>query len=270
MDYAIMSGGDVGPLGDDAVNQLHNLFSWASRSRRGLLIFIDEAEAFLSSRRNLNAAGDINYSHHALNALLYQTGNQSKKFMLVLATNRPEDIDSAILDRIDVSIHVDLPGILERISLFKLYFDTHIMKFINSSRHRWFTMQREGFSIETDCVSEDRWMELAMMCEGFSGREISKLFVWLQISMMMTKDKILTASMLSDIVRLKVMEHTRKLGFNQQPSSSSLVSSRLAVERFPGIENASPSNPPEPLVAITPRKTPRRLNPRKSTNPGVF
>ncbi|CAE7772403.1 ATAD3, partial [Symbiodinium microadriaticum] len=26
MDYAIMSGGDVGPLGEDAVNQLHTLF----------------------------------------------------------------------------------------------------------------------------------------------------------------------------------------------------------------------------------------------------
>ena len=28
MDYAIMSGGDVGPLGEDAVNQLHSLFKW--------------------------------------------------------------------------------------------------------------------------------------------------------------------------------------------------------------------------------------------------
>ena len=34
-----MSGGDVGPLGDDAVNQLHSLFKWAESSRRGLLVF---------------------------------------------------------------------------------------------------------------------------------------------------------------------------------------------------------------------------------------
>ena len=35
MDYAIMSGGDVGPLGEDAVNQLHGLFKWAASSKKG-------------------------------------------------------------------------------------------------------------------------------------------------------------------------------------------------------------------------------------------
>ena len=35
MDYAIMSGGDVGPLGEDAVNQLHGLFKWAASSTKG-------------------------------------------------------------------------------------------------------------------------------------------------------------------------------------------------------------------------------------------
>jgi len=38
MDYAIMSGGDVGPLGEDAVNQLHGLFKWAVTSKKGLLV----------------------------------------------------------------------------------------------------------------------------------------------------------------------------------------------------------------------------------------
>lgn len=50
LDYAIMSGGDVAPLGGQAVTQLHDMFDWAERSRRGLLLFIDEADAFLSQR----------------------------------------------------------------------------------------------------------------------------------------------------------------------------------------------------------------------------
>ncbi len=29
MEYAIMSGGDVGPLGADAVTELHRMFEWA-------------------------------------------------------------------------------------------------------------------------------------------------------------------------------------------------------------------------------------------------
>lgn len=50
LDYAIMSGGDVAPLGGQAVTQLHEMFDWAERSKRGLLLFIDEADAFLSQR----------------------------------------------------------------------------------------------------------------------------------------------------------------------------------------------------------------------------
>lgn len=51
LDYAIMSGGDVAPLEGKAVTQLHATFDWAERSRRGLLLFIDEADAFLGRRR---------------------------------------------------------------------------------------------------------------------------------------------------------------------------------------------------------------------------
>jgi hypothetical protein len=51
LDYAIMSGGDVAPLGGKAVTQLHEMFDWSERSRRGLLLFIDEADAFLGRRR---------------------------------------------------------------------------------------------------------------------------------------------------------------------------------------------------------------------------
>lgn len=85
MDYALMSGGDVGPLGSDAVTQIHNLFRWAKFSRKGVLLFIDEAEAFLSDRSK-NSMSEQN--HNALNALLYNTGSERRDFMMVLATNR--------------------------------------------------------------------------------------------------------------------------------------------------------------------------------------
>ena len=47
LDYALMTGGDVAPLGANAVTKIHELFNWAGRSRKGLLLFIDEADAFL-------------------------------------------------------------------------------------------------------------------------------------------------------------------------------------------------------------------------------
>ena len=85
MDYAILSGGDVAPLGGAAVTQLHQTFDWAERSRKGLLLFIDEADAFLGRRNDAMSEG----LRGALNAFLFRTGDQSRDFMVVLATNRP-------------------------------------------------------------------------------------------------------------------------------------------------------------------------------------
>lgn len=35
MDYAIMTGGDVAPMGRDGVTAMHKVFDWATTSRRG-------------------------------------------------------------------------------------------------------------------------------------------------------------------------------------------------------------------------------------------
>lgn len=35
MDYAIMTGGDVAPMGRDGVTAMHKVFDWASTSGRG-------------------------------------------------------------------------------------------------------------------------------------------------------------------------------------------------------------------------------------------
>ena len=59
MDYAIMSGGDVAPLGSGAVSQLHDMFDWAEGSRKGLLLFVDEAGCFPREERRLNERGEL-------------------------------------------------------------------------------------------------------------------------------------------------------------------------------------------------------------------
>ena len=126
MDWAIMSGGDVGPLGEQAVTDLHNLFSWARSSSRGLMLFIDEAEAFLGSRAR-SAENMTVHMRNALNALLFQTGDQSKHFMLVLATNRAADLDAAVLDRVDEAVHFGLPENTQRLEIASEYFAEHIL-----------------------------------------------------------------------------------------------------------------------------------------------
>jgi ATPase family AAA domain-containing protein 3A/B len=207
MDYAIMSGGDVGPLGEDAVNQLHGLFRWASRSSRGLLVFIDEAEAFLSTRGDGANQASAEHIRHALNALLYQTGTQSRSFMLVLATNRPEDLDPAILDRIDVSLRIGLPQAEQRVTLFDMYMKMNVTD----------TAAAKHFDVEDKCTSDQQLQKLAKRAEGFSGREISKLTIAFQYAMLLDEKKCLTLAALEKVLAIKLAEHEQKrqfIGFN--------------------------------------------------------
>lgn len=125
MDYAIMTGGDVGPMGRDAVTAIHKVFDWAQTSRKGLLLFIDEADAFLRKRSSERISEDM---RSALNAFLYRTGEQNPKFMLVLASNTPEQFDYAINDRLDEMVEFTLPGPEERERLVRLYFDKFVLQ----------------------------------------------------------------------------------------------------------------------------------------------
>ena len=63
-----------------------------------------------------------------LNAFLYRTGEQNDKFMLVLASNTPEQLDWAINDRLDEMIEFALPGDTERERLVRLYFDQYVLQ----------------------------------------------------------------------------------------------------------------------------------------------
>ena len=54
MDYAVMNGGDVAPLGTQAVLEIDKLFQWANSSRRGVLLFCDEADAFFQKRTSVS------------------------------------------------------------------------------------------------------------------------------------------------------------------------------------------------------------------------
>ncbi|KAF0709370.1 Aste57867_5960 [Aphanomyces stellatus] len=193
MDYAIMSGGDVGPLGSDAVTELHALFRWAQASPRGVLIFIDEAEAFLGCRatRKTHMSEAM---RNALNALLFHTGTQTKQFMLVIATNRPEDLDTAITDRIDDALLFDLPETKERLRLMHLYYKECVAKLPGADAKACLDVLNK-YDKKTD---------------GMSGREIAKMMLYLQ-NMAYGQDVVgIDDKLVERVVQEKIDEHKRK------------------------------------------------------------
>ena len=86
---------------------------------------MDEADAFLRKRSSETISEDLRAT---LNAFLYRTGEQSDKFMLVLASNTPEQLDWALNDRLDEMVEFALPGEAERERLVRLYFDKYVLQ----------------------------------------------------------------------------------------------------------------------------------------------
>mmetsp|Transcript_26806 Transcript_26806/g.39665 ORF Transcript_26806/g.39665 Transcript_26806/m.39665 type:complete len:577 (+) Transcript_26806:145-1875(+) len=178
LEYAILTGGDIAPLGRDAVTELHKLFDWAKTSRKGLLLFVDEADAFLQSRERTKISED---QRNALNAFLYRTGTESDQFMMVYASNQPSQFDEAVMDRIDEMVKFGLPGPEERKKMVALY----IEKYLLNPPGRW------AKKVTTVDIGDAEIDKVVTETEGFSGRAISKLAIAWQAAAYGTEDAVL-------------------------------------------------------------------------------
>ncbi|KAL7231466.1 hypothetical protein ACSBR2_009671 [Camellia fascicularis] len=209
LDYAMMTGGDVAPLGPQAVTKIHEIFDWAKKSKKGLLLFIDEADAFLCERNSTHMS---EAQRSALNALLFRTGDQSRDVVLVLATNRPGDLDSAITDRIDEVIEFPLPREEERFKLLKLYLNKYLSGEDNNSESKWGSLFKKSTQkITIEDLSDDVIREAAKKTEGFSGREIAKLMASVQAAVYGRPDCVLDSELFNEIVDYKVAEHQQRI-----------------------------------------------------------
>ncbi|KAE9451786.1 hypothetical protein C3L33_16289, partial [Rhododendron williamsianum] len=219
LDYALMTGGDVAPLGPQAVTKIHQLFDWSKKSKKGLLLFIDEADAFLCER---NKTYMSEAQRSALNALLFRTGDQSKDIVLALATNRPGDLDSAVADRIDEVLEFPLPGEDERFKLLKLYLDKYIAQ-AGARKPGLFSnlFRKQQQKIEVRGLTDDILKEAAAKTEGFSGREIAKLMASVQAAVYGSKDCMLDPNLFREVVDYKVAEHQQRMKLAGTEGSSS-------------------------------------------------
>jgi len=201
MDYAVMTGGDVAPMGRDGVTAMHKVFDWAQTSRKGLLLFVDEADAFLRKRSSESISEDMRAT---LNAFLYRTGEQTDKFMLVLASNTPEQLDWAINDRLDEMVEFALPGKHEVERLVNLYFEKYVLiAAVEGGKGR--KLKVEELDYTALCS------EIAEKAVGMSGREIAKLGVAWQAAGYSSDDGVLTKAMIMEKVDDALNSHQQKV-----------------------------------------------------------
>ncbi len=213
LDYAILTGGDIAPLGREAVTEIHKVFDWASTTRKGVVLFVDEADAFLKRRSIEVMSEDL---RNALNAFLYRTGEQTGSLMVVYASNQPEQFDEAINDRIDEIAHFELPGLDERLRMLNFYMKKYIIKAEPPRRSviRYILDAMLGMPtvkpITTRGIGDEELSEVARDTEGFSGREMSKLAIAWQAAAYGTEGCVLSATLMSEVLEHFKLQRQQK------------------------------------------------------------
>lgn len=159
MDYAIVPAANVSQFltKGTAVQELNNLFEWASRSSNGTIIFFDEAETFLADRKNLGID-----AQNALSAFLAKTGTPSNKIMVICATNRPTVMDAAVLSRLGLQVEFPLPDHNARQAQLRMHIKTVFEK------------QTGAFVKYEYLQNEDHVVDISVQLEGCSGRTLQK------------------------------------------------------------------------------------------------
>ena len=197
--YAIMTGGDVAPLGKEAVTEIHKLFDWANTTNKGVVLFVDEADAFLRKRSTEHISEDM---RNALNAFLYRTGEASHKFMVVYASNQPEQFDWAINDRIDEMVQFQLPTFDERLRMLTQYIDMYLLHPPTGSKQ-----------IIVQGVDENIIRSFATATEGYSGREISKLAIAWQAAAYGTESAVIDVELLTKVLEESLSTKKQKVSW---------------------------------------------------------
>jgi len=180
MNYVMMSGGDLAQYiaRGEHVSELNKLMG---SIHSPTVLFIDEAEGLCMNRDQLKGEPQ---RMELLNTFLNHTGTESKKIMIILATNRKQDIDPAILDRMDHKIAIGLPEIGEREKIIQSY----IPKFFIPIEQK-------------DFFGKDKVKAIAQKTEGFSGRALFKLLNDIFIQKAATDDNKLTQEIIDQSIK---------------------------------------------------------------------
>eukprot|EP00245_Coleochaete_scutata_P007201 TRINITY_DN22327_c0_g1_i1.p1 TRINITY_DN22327_c0_g1~~TRINITY_DN22327_c0_g1_i1.p1 ORF type:complete len:454 (-),score=123.24 TRINITY_DN22327_c0_g1_i1:903-2264(-) len=115
------------------------------------IIFIDEVDSFLGQRKGTEHEAVTNMKTEFMSLWDGFTTDETANVMVLCATNRPWDIDEAILRRLPRSFEIPLPSKQQRASILKVIL--------------------RGEDIEKNIDHE----RIAALCDGYSGSDMQEL-----------------------------------------------------------------------------------------------
>ncbi|KAI2464583.1 AAA-domain-containing protein [Annulohypoxylon bovei var. microspora] len=91
-----------------------------AKKKEPMVIFIDEADALLGSRSS--GREDVGSRRETINQFLREwDGMEKMKAFIMVATNRPFDLDEAVLRRLPRKLLIDLPTEVDRAAILKIH-----------------------------------------------------------------------------------------------------------------------------------------------------
>ncbi|XP_043688300.1 outer mitochondrial transmembrane helix translocase [Telopea speciosissima] len=134
----------------DAQKLVAAVFSLAYKLQPAI-IFIDEVDSFLGQRRNTDHEALTNMKTEFMALWDGFTTDQNARVMVLAATNRPSELDEAILRRLPQAFEIGIPDCSERAKILKV-----ILK---------------GEKVEDDIDFD----HIARLCEGYTGSDLLEL-----------------------------------------------------------------------------------------------
>ncbi|GLU12068.1 hypothetical protein SLE2022_287760 [Rubroshorea leprosula] len=134
----------------DAQKLVAAVFSLAYKLQPAI-IFIDEVDSFLGQRRGTDHEALANMKTEFMSLWDGFTTDQNARVMVLAATNRPSELDEAILRRLPQAFEIGIPDQRERVEILKV-----ILK-----------GERVEESIDYD--------HIASLCEGYTGSDLMEL-----------------------------------------------------------------------------------------------
>jgi vacuolar protein-sorting-associated protein 4 len=124
-----------------------------ARLKAPSLIFIDEIDSVATRRgEGSESGGERRVKTQLLSEIQGLKPTSDKPLLVLGATNRPWDLDNAMLSRFEKKVYVPLPDVPARAAIFSIH-----TAGVNTS------------------VSDEDFIELAVRTEGYSGRDISNV-----------------------------------------------------------------------------------------------
>lgn len=131
---------------------ISSLFKVA-RLKAPSLIFMDEIDSVATKRgEGSESGGERRVKTQLLSEIQGLKSTHDKPLLVLGATNRPWDIDNAMLSRFEKRVQVPLPDMKARAGIFKIH----------------------TAGVDTSLSDED-YIELAVRTEGYSGRDIANV-----------------------------------------------------------------------------------------------